>query len=91
MYHRYYTKRFQKSFNKILSSGKIKRVEVEFVVDVLCRGEKLSEKYKNHKLRGEYIGYEECHIKGDLVLIYKIEENKLILVLLEIGSHSELF
>ncbi|MCX6753803.1 MAG: type II toxin-antitoxin system mRNA interferase toxin, RelE/StbE family [Candidatus Nomurabacteria bacterium] len=91
MYHRYYTKQFQKSFNKILSSGKVKRIDVEAVVDILCKGNKLQEKYQNHKLHGEYDGYDECHIKGDLIIIYKIEEEKLILILVDLGSHSELF
>jgi mRNA interferase YafQ len=91
MYHRFYTKQFQKSFNKILSSGKVKRIEVENVVDILCKGIKLPDKYRGHKLHGEYDGYDECHIKGDLILIYKIEENKLILILVNLGSHSDLF
>lgn len=91
MYQRYYTKQFQKSFNKILSSGKIKRDEVELAVDILCQGNKLPAKYNNHKLHGEYMDYEECHIKGDLVLIYKIEKDNLVLVLINLGSHSELF
>ena len=91
MYHIFYTKQFQKSFNKILSSGKVKRIEVEKVVDILCKGSKLPDKYRNHKLHGEYDGYDECHIKGDLILIYKIEVNRFILILADLGSHSELF
>jgi mRNA interferase YafQ len=63
MYQRYYTKQFQKSLNKILSSGKVKRIEVESVVDILCKGNKLPDKYKDHKLHGEYEEYRECHIK----------------------------
>jgi len=91
MYHKYYTKQFQKSFNKILSSGKVKRAEVELVIDILSEGNKLPPNYNNHKLHGEYSDYEECHIKGDLVLIYKIEKENLVLVLINLGSHSELF
>lgn len=91
MYYIYYTKQFQKSFNKVLSSGKVKRINIEKVVDILCKDNKLPEKYQNHKLHGEYDGYEECHIKGDLVLIYKKKEEKLILILVDLGSHSELF
>ena len=91
MYHKYYTKQFQKSFNKVLSSGKIKRDEIEYVIDILSNGRKLSDKYRDHKLNGEYIKYHECHIRGDLVMIYRLEDDKLILVLLDIGSHSELF
>jgi mRNA interferase YafQ len=91
MYYRYYTKEFQKSLNKIISSGKIKRREVENVVDILSKGYTLSSGYRDHKLHGEYVGYRECHIRGDLVMIYKTEDDKLILILLNIGSHSELF
>ena len=40
---------------------------------------------------GELFGYRECHIKGDLLLIYKIEKENLILILVDIGSHSQLF
>lgn len=91
MYYRYYTKQFQKALNKIISSGKIKRREIENVVDLLSKGNKLPSEYRDHKLHGEYIEYRECHIRGDIVMIYKIEEDKLILLLLNIGSHSELF
>ena len=44
---------------------------------------------KDHQLRGDYFGYREFHISGDLLVIYKIENNTLYLA--RIGSHSELF
>ncbi len=91
MYYRYYTKQFQKSLIKILSSGKVKKSKIKIIIDILCEGKNLPKQYKNHKLHGEYRGYDECHIKGDLVLIYKIEKEKLILVLVDIDSHSDLF
>jgi len=91
MYHKHYTKQFQKSFNKILSSGKIKRFEVESVIDILSKGDKLPKSYQDHKLQGDYEGYHDCHIRGDLILVYCIEKDKLILVLIDLGSHSDLF
>ena len=42
-----------------------------------------------HPLHGEYSGYMDCHVKSDLILIYRIEENTLWLY--RIGSHSYLF
>ena len=51
----------------------------------------LPEKYKDHKLSGNYAGYRECHIEPDWLLIYKIYDDKLILVLTCTGSHSDLF
>ena len=91
MYIKFYTKQFQKSFNKILRSGKVKRSEIDFVIDILASGNSLNSKYEDHALSGEYQGYRECHVRFDLLLIYKIENNKIVLVLFDIGSHSELF
>jgi mRNA interferase YafQ len=65
--------------------------ELEKVVDILAKGEKLNTKYKDHDLIGNYIGYRECHIKPDWLLIYKIENDKLVLVLSRTGTHSDLF
>jgi mRNA interferase YafQ len=61
------------------------------VIETLRKGEKLAEKYKNHKLLGKYNDLSECHIGPDLLLIYKIEKQKLVIILIRIGSHSELF
>lgn len=58
---------------------------------MLAKGEKLPEKYRNHQLKGRLKGFYDCHILPDLVLIYKIEKEKLVLFLLDIGTHSNLF
>jgi len=91
MYKRYYSKRFQKSFNKILRSGKIKQEEIETVVNLLATGKNLGPEYKDHVLHGEYADCRECHIRGNILLIYKIEKEMLILILVNIGTHPELF
>lgn len=61
------------------------------VIDMLSKGETLPEKYKNHPLKGELKGYYDCHVLPDLVLIYKIEKEKLVLILFDIETHSNLF
>ncbi|MEK7564568.1 MAG: type II toxin-antitoxin system YafQ family toxin [Patescibacteria group bacterium] len=91
MYYRHYTKRFQKSFKKIARSGKIKREEVEFVIDVLASVQKLDRKYQDHPLQGNFEGFRECHIRPDILLIYYIKNQELVLVLFDMGTHSELF
>jgi len=53
--------------------------------------EVLEEKYRNHLLLGNYKGCFECHLKPDLLLIYKIDNDLNELQLVRIGSHSELF
>lgn len=61
------------------------------VIDILSKGETLPEKYKNHPLKGNFKGYYDCHVLPDLVLIYKIEKEKLVLLLFDIETHSNLF
>lgn len=58
---------------------------------MLSKGEKLPEKYKNHPLKGNFKGYYDCHILPDLVLVYKVEKERLVLILFDIESHSNLF
>ncbi len=61
------------------------------VLNILTRQEPLPEKYKDHQLGGDYIGYRECHIEPDWLLVYKIENEELMLILSRTGTHSDLF
>ena len=58
---------------------------------MLAKGEILPPRYNNHPLKGKYKGYYDCHILPDLVLIYKIEKEKITLLLFDLETHSELF
>ncbi len=63
------------------------------VVDKLACGKKLELKYKNHNLINDkyYKNCGECHIDPDWLLVYQYNNDKLILILVNTGSHSELF
>ena len=61
------------------------------IISILAKGEKHPPKNKDYKLVNNYDGARECHITPDWLLIYEIIEDKLILILLASGSHSELF
>jgi mRNA interferase YafQ len=91
MYYIVRTKRFDKSLKRINKSGYLgDRKEVEKIIDLLKEGNSLPSKIKDHQLKGVYKNYRECHIRGDLLLIYKKEEKELVLILIDIGSHSHL-
>lgn len=51
----------------------------------------LSQKYRPHKLSGNYKGYWECHVKPDLLLIWDENEQINLLELVRTGTHSDLF
>lgn len=60
-------------------------------LDILVSGKKIPENYKDHQLKGELKEYRECHIRGDVLIVYKKEGKLLIITLINIGSHSYLF
>ena len=64
---------------------------LENVVDTLARGEKLTDKFRDQELVGNYSGFRECHIQPDWLLVYRIENSELILFLSRTGTHSDLF
>ncbi|MFA6393509.1 MAG: type II toxin-antitoxin system YafQ family toxin [Patescibacteria group bacterium] len=90
MYSLKYSSRFKKDLKRFRNDRKLLSLLEDFL-DLLAEGGKLSEKYCRHELRGEFKGCFECHLRPDVLLIYKIEEKKLLVLLLRIGSHSELF
>ncbi|MGP8251844.1 MAG: type II toxin-antitoxin system YafQ family toxin [Terracidiphilus sp.] len=60
------------------------------VLVALADDKPLDARYRDHDLGSDWKGYRECHIKPDLLLIYK-KADKDLLRLARIGSHSELF
>lgn len=86
----YYTSKFRKDLKRAAKQGKDIEA-LEEVIDALRERKELDPKYRNHNLTGTYHGLKECHISPDWLLVYQIEEDKLLLVLTRLGSHSELF
>ena len=64
---------------------------LEAILTRLANDEILEPKYKDHKLKGEFEGFRECHTKLDLLPIYEKREELLILKAIALGSHSALF
>lgn len=60
------------------------------LIDKLRKGELIPATYRPHMLMGDYVGYMECHIENDFLLIWYDKEADVI-KLIRLGSHSELF
>jgi mRNA interferase YafQ len=84
-----YSNQFKKDFKKVIKLAIPDVIEVGNVVSTLQRNSKLEAKYVDHPLSGNWSGYRDCHVKPDLVLIYKVDSTTLKLA--RIGSHSDLF
>lgn len=78
------TKKFEKNVIKLDT----KTQELLWIaIEKLQNGKKLEAHYKDHKLKGKLKEYRECHIRGDVLLMYQIRKNELILILADVGSH----
>lgn len=84
------------TFKKELKSIKKRNKDLsklKEIVDKLANGIDLDIKNRDHQLvtNLRFKNYRECHIEPDWLLIYKKDNNNLILFLIETGSHSDLF
>lgn len=84
-----YTTAFSKDLKKVKKRGYNLSL-LKNVVDKLQNGEPLEIKNKDHLLTGNWKGFRECHIQSDWLLVYKVYEDKLVLVLIRTGTHSDL-
>lgn len=84
------TKQFKKDLKRYKNYTNFIR-DLNSVIEQLAKLQPLEERYKDHPLVGSWINYRECHVKNDVLLIYRIYENDKLLFLERLGSHSELF
>jgi mRNA interferase YafQ len=86
------TSRFRRDFKRVRAGLYGKELDRIFtdVVTLLIADKLLPPKYRDHSLTGEYRDCRECHLKPDLLLIYRKVGDDL-LELTRLGSHSELF
>lgn len=84
------TSQFKRDYKLAMKRGRNIAL-LEEVVTHLALGEELPEKNRDHSLTGNWVGHRECHIQPDWLLIYRIEDDVLVLTLARTGTHSDLF
>ena len=87
-------KDFEASMDRLQNSGVLTPSlmrKLNRTVAMLAQGQKLPASYRDHQLRGELRDRRECHIRDDVMLVYKLNKANLILILADIGGHSYLF
>ena len=84
------TTQFKKDYKRAMKRG-LKIELLEKIVELLAMGEALPEKNRDHELSGNWDGHRECHIQPDWLLVYRIEDNVLVLTLTRTGTHCDLF
>ena len=88
MYQIAYTNKMKKDVKLMKKRGKdISKLIT--VLNLLAEGEKMPLQYKDHQLTGNLKDFRECHIEPDWLLVYQYQDEKLVLMLIATGSHSE--
>ena len=90
MYEVIYTGQFKRSLKRCVRRG-LDVTAFSTVLDILQEKGELPSAYRPHKLQGKYKGCWECHIQPDWLLIWQQNDRQLYLVLVDTGSHSDLF
>lgn len=90
MYEVRFTTAYKKSYKRMKKRG-LDVSLLDEAVDLLRRGKQLDERYHDHGLTGDFVGFRECHIKPDWLLVYLIENDILTLTLVDTGTHSDIF
>ena len=86
-------RQFMKDWERLTRSGRYDMVRLKEVMLLLIANDApLAAEWLDHPLQGNYEGYRECHIGGDFLLIYKVEDVGWGRIgFTRVGTHSELF
>lgn len=85
-----YSNQFKKDFKRAKKRG-LPLDRLKWILGELANEHKLDAKYRDHDLTGDYVGFRECHIQPDWLLIYYVDGKELVLVAQRTGTHSDLF
>ena len=89
-YHVKPTNQFRRDYKLAMRRGRNMQL-LDDVITLLANGQPLDERLRDHSLTGGYKGDRECHIAPDWLLVYRIDDDVLVLTLTRTGSHSDLF
>ena len=85
-----WTSQFKRDY-KLAMKRSLRMDTLDNIIRQLFEGQSLPKKTRDQLLTGNWIGYRKCPIQSDWLLIYRIENDLLVLTRARTGSHSDLF
>ena len=85
-----HTSQFKKDYKKAAKRGAC-AAELAEVVSLLAERALLPRSMSDHSIGEGFKGCRECHIRPDMLLMYKVDDVREVLTLVRLGSHSDLF
>lgn len=85
-----FTKQFLKDWQRLSRTGRFNmRLLKVAMMTLIANDENLGPEWLDHPLKGNWAHHRECHIGGDFLLIYRIDETQIVFV--RAGTHADLF
>lgn len=84
------TSKFRKDLKRLRRRG-ADLEKLDEVLKTLQREELLAARFCDHELKGDFVGFRECHVEPDWLLVYAVDRGQLILTASRTGTHSDLF
>lgn len=90
-----FTKDFEKDWERLSRTGRFDMNRLKRVMSLLFLNDShLGAEWRDHPLKGNWVGHRECHIGGDFLLIYVLDNDAGrhgMIIFTRLGTHSELF
>jgi mRNA interferase YafQ len=87
-----FTKAFEKDWHRLDRTGRYNMAQLrQVMLLIIANAAPLPPEWKDHELAGDWADHHECHVGGDFLLIYTIEEKANLVVFTRAGTHAELF
>ena len=90
-YNVFFSKRFTNSLKRLKQWKGFRSEKLREVIRLLAHREVLPSQYRDHALVGDMLGFRECHIAPDILIIYEVRDTTITLTLIDIGKHAQLF
>ena len=85
-----WTTTFKRDYKRAMKRG-LDKNRLDEVIRTLAAGRELAVVHREHALGGEWRGHRECHVQPDWLLIYYVDDERLVLTLTRTGTHADLF
>jgi len=85
-----HTTRFKRDYKKAVKQGKNLDL-LSFIIDSLRHQDPILAKFRDHALSNNWINHRELHLSPDWLLVYMVDKKNNTLILVRLGSHSEIF
>ena len=81
---------FKRDYDLLIRRG-YDITKLDTVVLILLKQTPLKPRHRDHPLKGKWRGYRGCHIADDWVLVYKVDGDRLKLMLSRTGTHVDIY